>query len=59
MTHKGKKLILYPNVPIARLFDIDEDPHEMKDLSKDGKNLDLQKSLFAKLLDLQEETETL
>ena len=56
VTHKGKKLILYPNVPIARLFDIDEDPHEMKDLAKDGKNLDLQKSLFAKLLDLQEET---
>ena len=28
----------------------------MKDLAKDGKNLDLQKSLFAKLLDLQEET---
>ena len=56
VTHKGKKLILYPNVPIARLFDINEDPHEMKDLAKDGKNLDLQKSLFAKLLDLQEET---
>ena len=56
VTHKGKKLILYPNVPIARLFDIDEDPHEMKDLAKDGKNLDLQKSLFGKLLDLQEET---
>lgn len=56
VTVKGKKLILYPNVPIARLYDIEKDPHEMNDLAKNGKNLDLQKSLFAEFLDLQEET---
>jgi choline-sulfatase len=52
----GKKLLLYPNVPTARLYDIDKDPHEMKDLAKDPKTLKSQKELFAKLLDLQKET---
>jgi choline-sulfatase len=56
VTHNGKKLILYPNVPVARLYDIKNDPHEMDDLAKDGKNLALQKQLFAKFLELQKDT---
>jgi arylsulfatase A-like enzyme len=56
VTMKGKKLLLYPGVPVARLYDIDKDPHEMKDLAKDPKTLKSQKELFAKLLDLQKET---
>ena len=56
VTHEGKKLILYPEIPVARLYDIEKDPHEMKDLAENGKNMDLQKTLFAKLLELQEET---
>lgn len=56
VTHDGKKLILYPKVPLARLYDIEKDPHEMTDLAKGGKNLKLQKELFTKLLELQKET---
>ena len=56
VTMGGKKLLLYPGVPVARLYDIDKDPHEMKDLAKDPKTLKSQKELFAKLLDLQKET---
>ena len=56
VTMDGKKLLLYPGVPVARLYDIDKDPHEMKDLAKDPKTLKSQKELFAKLLDLQKET---
>jgi arylsulfatase A-like enzyme len=56
VTHAGKKLILYPNVPTTRLYDIEKDPHEMKDLAEGGKELELQKRLFKKLLHLQKET---
>jgi arylsulfatase A-like enzyme len=56
VTMGGKKLLLYPGVPVARLYDIDKDPHEMKDLAKDPGTIKSQKKLFAKLLDLQKET---
>jgi arylsulfatase A-like enzyme len=56
VTQAGKKLILYPEVPVARLYDIVKDPLEMDDLAKDGKNLPLQKELFSKFLQLQKDT---
>lgn len=54
---KGKhKLILYPQVPVALLFDLKNDPGEMKDLLGDQSNLPTAKKLFQALLGLQKET---
>ncbi|MBN2474044.1 MAG: sulfatase-like hydrolase/transferase [Pirellulales bacterium] len=52
----GCKLILYPALGKARLFDLNDDPHEMKDLAADPQHKPLMKRLFAALLKLQEET---
>ena len=35
ITKSGFKLILYPRVPVARLYYLNEDPEEMKDLAGD------------------------
>jgi arylsulfatase A-like enzyme len=56
VTVKDKKLILYPKVPVARLYDIAADPMEMKDLARDETNLPLMRKLFARFLKLQKET---
>jgi arylsulfatase A-like enzyme len=56
VTVKDKKLLLYPKVPVARLYDIAADPMEMKDLAKDETNLPLMRNLFARFLKLQKET---
>ncbi len=56
VTVKDKKLLLYPKVPVARLYDIAADPMEMKDLAKDETNLALMRKLFARFLKLQKET---
>ena len=56
VTVDDKKLLLYPNVPVARLYDIDADPMEMKDLAKDKSSKHLMQKLFARLLKLQKET---
>ncbi len=56
VTVKDKKLLLYPNVPVARLYDVAADPMEMKDLAKDDANKALMRKLFARLLKLQKET---
>lgn len=50
------KLILYPKVPKVLLFDLENDPMEMKDLSEDAGQADRIKEMAAKLLELQEET---
>jgi hypothetical protein len=52
---EGKKLILYPNAKVARLFDLQQDPHEMNDLYASPEGKLLAKRLFAGLLVLQEE----
>jgi hypothetical protein len=52
----GMKLILYPNVPKALLFDLKNDPLEMTDLSGDPERSATMKSLFATFLALQKET---
>ena len=48
------KLILYPNVPKALLFNLAKDPMEMNDLS--GKHPEKVSHLFSVLLQLQKET---
>ena len=52
----GYKLILYPKVPKARLFDLAKDPHEQKDLADDSSQQPRITTMFNKLLALQEET---
>lgn len=51
------KLILYPRVPVALLFNVEEDPLEMTNLAENPENLPLVKKMFSKLLELQEELE--
>lgn len=53
ITHDGYKLILYPKVPVARLYHLDKDPKETADLAQLPESLPVMKKLFAKLLELQ------
>jgi choline-sulfatase len=55
VTADGYKLILYPKVPIARLYHLDEDPEETKDLADKPASKPVIKKLFAKLLQLQQD----
>jgi len=50
------KLILYPQIAKARLYNIKDDPQEMNDLADEPKSKAIVKNLFARLLDLQKET---
>ncbi len=50
------KLILYPNVPKKRLYNLAADPQEMNDLSGDPQYLQTMKDLFAEFRQLQTET---
>jgi len=56
VTEDGFKMILYPRVPVARLYNLKEDPYEMTDLAGDPAYADKLKGLFSSLLKLQEET---
>lgn len=55
VTMDGYKLILYPRVPVARLYNLVEDPKEMDDLADKPGSTPIMSKLFARLLDLQEE----
>jgi arylsulfatase A-like enzyme len=55
ITRQGHKLILYPKIKKALLYNLDRDPDEMHNLAVDPKNQPLMKSLFARLLELQKE----
>ena len=55
ITRQGDKLILYPKLKKALLYNLGRDPDEMLDLAGDPKNQPLMKSLFARLLELQKE----
>ncbi len=50
------KLLLYPGYKKVLLFNLADDPDEMKDLAGEAKNKPLIKKLFARLLKLQKET---
>jgi len=51
----GFKLIVYPEVPKVLLFDMENDPEEMRDISELPENKAKVKSLFKDLLKLQKE----
>ena len=53
--HDGWKLILYPKIKTARLYNLEKDPQEMHDLANEAERLQVQKNLFARLLALQKE----
>ena len=50
------KLLLYPACEKVLLFDLKNDPDEMKDLAGSGESKPIIKRLFARLLELQKET---
>jgi choline-sulfatase len=52
----GFKLLLYPKIAKARLYNLGDDPDEMHDLAEDEQYLPVMKRLFARLLALQKET---
>ena len=56
VTHEGHKLILYPKIRRALLFDLEKDPQEMSDLMEAAHSTPVARRLFAKLLELQETT---
>lgn len=56
VTDGAHKLVLYPAVPKALLFDLKADPLETKDLAGDPSVRPILRSLFAALLELQKET---
>lgn len=56
ITYDGYKLILYPEIQRARLFNIKKDPQEINDLAGKKKYEPVMKKLFARFLKLQQET---
>lgn len=53
VVHDGWKLILYPKAKVAKLFHLDEDPRESKNLAADPAMASRKKALFAKFEELQ------
>jgi arylsulfatase A-like enzyme len=53
ITKNNIKLLVYPNVPLLRVYDITKDPEEKKDMSSTEKGKELIKKLFPRLLKLQ------
>ncbi len=56
VTFEGYKLILYPKIQKALLYDLRHDPLEMTDLAGRPDSKPRLKTLFAKLLELQQQT---
>jgi arylsulfatase A-like enzyme len=56
ITQDGHKLILYPKIGQARLYNLANDPQETRDLAAEPAAQPMMKKLFAKLLELQRET---
>ena len=50
------KLILYPKISQQVLYNVQEDPLELKNLAADPKYAQVKKKLFARLLELQQQT---
>ena len=51
----GYKMILYPTIKKVRLYNLKTDPLEQHDLAGDERTLAIQKKLFARLLELQQD----
>lgn len=56
ITQDNYKLILYPQIKKALLYNLKKDPLEMNNLADDSKYKPVIKKLFAKLLELQKQT---
>jgi arylsulfatase A-like enzyme len=56
ITQGGYKLILYPEIAKLRLYHLESDPKELRDLADDSRNRTTIQRLFARLLELQQET---
>jgi len=56
VTQDGYKLLLFPKVKKAFLFNLEKDPLEMNDLASNRRQRRRMKRLFAKLLELQKQT---
>ena len=55
VTAQGHKLLLFPRIKKAQLFNMQSDPEEMNDISGKSKSPAIMKKLFHKLLQLQKE----
>lgn len=55
VTMDGYKLIVYPKAVRTRLYDLNNDPLETKDLASDPALRETKQKLFAKLLELQKQ----
>lgn len=56
ITAEGHKLILYPTIAKARLYDLNADPLEQIDLAESPGQRELMRRLFTNLLELQSST---
>jgi arylsulfatase A-like enzyme len=56
ITRDGKKLLLYPQARVARVFDLEADPDEMHDLAGTAEGISAARPLFQRLLEIQRET---
>jgi hypothetical protein len=56
VTSGNHKLILYPKIKRALLFNLEHDPHEISNLADDPAHLPRMRRLFGQLLDLQRQT---
>lgn len=50
------KLLLFPKIKKAQLFDLEKDPEEMQDISSKPESKEKMKSLFKELLRLQKKS---
>ena len=55
VTVGNEKLLVYPNVPIVRVYDIFRDPFEKKDLAGTKRGKVIASKLFPRLLKLQKQ----
>ena len=55
ITVGNEKLLVYPNVPTVRVYDLLNDPLEIKDIASTKKGKRITSKLFPKLLQLQVE----
>lgn len=56
ITKDGKKLILYPQAKVLRVFDLRADPDEIQDLAASPAGMAAARTLFQRLLEIQRET---
>ena len=55
ITVGDEKLLVYPNVPIVRVYDLMNDPYEIKDIANTKRGKRIASKLFPKLIKLQVE----